>query len=366
MRLGRRLLFPLAALALSTAACLVLLEVGLRIAGRPTVSQHTVSQADYERVPGMWEPGQDLVNRDDPALPYRVQINSLGFRGPEAALDPRRSRVLFLGDSFTFGDFVDDPETLPAQVGERLGPDVEVLNGGVGGTTIVDQRVFLEKALPIEPDVVVLVFFENDLNGLLMDVPQHEQLEHNRTVKSGPLSPLFRLVRDTAVFHAFLRIRALVARSRAPTVSLVRRETPDETPEWVTEMADRYAGEATEMRELLEAKDIELVIAGYPHPGTAGGSPHSPPNRVKPVTAALAAHGLSLIDLTQALVASGRPVTELYLLPDDGHASPLGYALAADALAPEIERALEKRARPESSRSLNGAVPQGAGASSSR
>jgi lysophospholipase L1-like esterase len=295
----------------------------------------------------MWEPRQDLVNRDKPTLPYRVRINSLGFRGPETVLDPSRPRVLFLGDSFTFGDFVDDEQTLPAQVQARLGSDVEVLNGGVGGTTIVDQRVFLEKALTVDPDVVVIVFFENDLNGLLVDPPQHEQLERNRAVKSGPLSPLFRLVRNTAVFHAFLEIRARIARANAPTVSLVRRKHPDETPEWVTEMAERYAGEAAAIRQRLEAKGIELIIAGFPHPGTTAADPDSPPNRVEPATAALADRGLALFDLTPALVASRRPITELYLLPEDGHASPLAYALAAEALAPEIERVIRRRSEPE-------------------
>ena len=43
---------------------------------------------------------------------------------------------------------------LPAQVQVLLGDGADVLNGGVGGTTIVDQRVFVERYLSLEPRVI--------------------------------------------------------------------------------------------------------------------------------------------------------------------------------------------------------------------
>jgi lysophospholipase L1-like esterase len=249
--------------------------------------------------------------------------------------------VLFLGDSFTFGQFVDDGETLPEQVGRKLG--VEVVNAGVGGTTIVDQRVFLERALVVHPDVVVIVFHENDLNDLLEDVPQYERLARNRELKSGPLAPAFALLRDTALFHALMELRALWIRRAAPQESVVAVRGDDEAPAWVERMAGAYAEHMRDIRELLRERGVPLVVAAYPHPFSVDGDRKGLPDRIGPVKRNLAALGIPMLDLTLPLRASGRRLEEIYLLPKDGHASPLGYTIAADALAPEVARALAER-----------------------
>ena len=151
---GRRRGSSCANVALLVASCCLALgaaEIALRALRRPAAGLHTVSEGDYQRIPGMFEPGQESINRDIPALPHRIRINSLGLRGADTSLVPRGLRVLFIGDSFTFGDFVDDDETLPAQVQAHVGGCAEVLNGGVGGTTIVDQAKAPPRARPKRP-----------------------------------------------------------------------------------------------------------------------------------------------------------------------------------------------------------------------
>ena len=59
-------------------------------------------------------------------------------------------RVLCLGDSYIFGDFVDDDEAFPAalQVAlERRVPHrpLEVINAGVNGYTIIDEAALAEE-----------------------------------------------------------------------------------------------------------------------------------------------------------------------------------------------------------------------------
>ena len=105
----------------SLGAALALVEVGLRLSGRvPTRLLRSVSAADYDRIPGFWEPHQAFVNRGKPDVTLSLSINALGLRGPETTRAPRGLRVLCLGDSFTFGEFVDDAQTLPAQLSARL------------------------------------------------------------------------------------------------------------------------------------------------------------------------------------------------------------------------------------------------------
>ena len=59
---------------------------------------------------------------------------------------------------------------------------------------------------------------------------------------------------------------------------------------------------------------------------------------------ALADVGIAGIDLTLPLRRSGLPITELYLLPYDGHASARGNAIAANAILPHVVQVLERDA----------------------
>jgi len=186
-------------LALSSATfmlVLFVLEVGLRAAGFASRHVHSISQKDYERVPGMYEPGSDAVFEKVRGLPHRVRINSLGFRGPKVDSSSAKPRVLCIGDSFTYGDSVGEAETLPARLSARVGERVVVLNGGVSGSTIVDQKVFLERMLELEPQVVLLMYSENDLVDLRKGLPMHALLARNRELRGGVVGSVWRLVRE--------------------------------------------------------------------------------------------------------------------------------------------------------------------------
>ena len=51
----------------------------------------------------------------------RVRTNDLGLRGPAVpAREVGELRILVLGDSITFGDYVDEHETYPAELERRL------------------------------------------------------------------------------------------------------------------------------------------------------------------------------------------------------------------------------------------------------
>ncbi len=97
----------------------------------------------------------------------RLNINSLGFRGPEVSSHklPGGSRILFLGDSITFGPGLEYHETIPARLGRFLGPRVEVINAGVPGMSIKDEVDLLaERVKMVAPDLVLLGFYMNDIS----------------------------------------------------------------------------------------------------------------------------------------------------------------------------------------------------------
>ena len=97
-----------------------------------------------------------------------IETNSLGYRNRELG-DKRGLRILFLGDSITFGDYVDEDQTFVRLVEARAraeGRDWETINAGVGGIGLDNEiAILLETGLATEPDVVVLDFYLNDFQA---------------------------------------------------------------------------------------------------------------------------------------------------------------------------------------------------------
>lgn len=102
-----------------------------------------------------------------PSRVYRVYTNKQGFRNIRDLEIPKtKQRILFLGDSFTFGPYLPNNDTYPAQL-QRLMPETEIVNGGICGYTITDEvSFFTEKARLIGPDLTVLQVLDNDLFGM--------------------------------------------------------------------------------------------------------------------------------------------------------------------------------------------------------
>lgn len=100
-----------------------------------------------------------------PAMPYRVFVNRQGLRNNRDADFPKqRPRVLFLGDSFLFGPFLPNHDTIPEQLARRF-PHIEFLNGAVSGYTVSDyESLFAERAQFAAPDLVVIEMLDNDLH----------------------------------------------------------------------------------------------------------------------------------------------------------------------------------------------------------
>jgi hypothetical protein len=113
-------------------------------------------------------PGQQGVRHLPGAFTFRYSNNSLGWRGHQEYREPKQTdyRVLFLGDSFTYGIGVNDDQTFAARVGQDLTADhlsVEVMNAGCPGKgTDYELKCFQTVGRKFHPDLTVLGFFCND------------------------------------------------------------------------------------------------------------------------------------------------------------------------------------------------------------
>ncbi|MBX9655698.1 SGNH/GDSL hydrolase family protein [bacterium] len=102
--------------------------------------------------------------------------NSIGYRGREVIVPKPQNcfRILVLGGSTTYGEFIDDDQdTFPACLEEHLHragfKSVEVVNAGVPGynswESLIDFELF---GMPLQPDLVIPYFGVNDVHCRLV------------------------------------------------------------------------------------------------------------------------------------------------------------------------------------------------------
>lgn len=98
-----------------------------------------------------------------------IETNSIGYRNPEVGTKPddaHYQRILFLGDSVTFQDFLNENQTFVRLVEKKAtdnGKHWQTINSGVGAVSLkTELAILLETGLALQPDVVVLDFYLND------------------------------------------------------------------------------------------------------------------------------------------------------------------------------------------------------------
>lgn len=172
----RSLIVNLSVALVSLAVCALAVEGAARLyagrlarpdpaaaaAARPISRFHPT--LGWDKPPG----GEARIRRAE--FDILIQINARGLRGPDYdyAKPKGRKRVLILGDSFAEGYYVNEPETARAVLESRLNagpcPGWEVVNGGtIAYSTDQEYLFFREEGYKYEPDLVVLLFYHNDL-----------------------------------------------------------------------------------------------------------------------------------------------------------------------------------------------------------
>lgn len=107
---------------------------------------------------------------------HDVVINSRGFRGNEFFTKKREEtfRIVCLGDSWTFGERVNGPDTYPKKLEAFLNiefpdRDIEALNLGIPGfTSLQGLKLFEKYVQTLEPDLIILGFNTNDARKAFM------------------------------------------------------------------------------------------------------------------------------------------------------------------------------------------------------
>jgi lysophospholipase L1-like esterase len=359
-RFKKSMLFPVISILISAFATLLVVEIALRMFQLfPTRAIGSASQDQFNSIPGIYAPNQSLIVRHVPALPHTVTINKLGYRGADFPEEKPSAevRILFTGDSFTYGDLVDDDKTLPFQLDtllKRHCAGVRVINGGLAGSTIDAHAALTERAARLKPDIVILMFHENDVIDLI--APLWKQLEMNRRVRSSfPMSLIFSAIQRTATYQmarkAQNQFREILRKGASASV-----ESRQAQLEQREKMKLVYAGELRGIRERLQGRSVDFFFTmfpshlhvGPPRPdraGKAGEVSWYDREMIEWAENSAKAMGIPTLNLQEPLHRGLTKVEDGYLLPHDGHASPEGYRVAAEALAnfaPLIEALAKK------------------------
>lgn len=303
----------------------------------------------------------------------RYTINSRSLRSKEYTLEKPKNttRILVLGDSFTFGFGVEDNETYPAVLEQLLNKNhlVEVWNAGVSGYSPDAYYLFLkENIAKIKPDIVLVGFYagndliddscynKNSLNeeGLpttvtskIFEVKNNQLILRNQ--KNNPYQTTFTKYVDIILSrwsHGYILLKTTIS----PSVSASQENTPfllKNPPKKLVHYLERTKKILLTIQRLSIANNANFSIVIIPSRTQANKNDWSyvkkqfkeyePQQNLiqQELTEWCKTNNLNCIDLLPEFLASKE---QLYYTITDSHFNRQGHKLTADILAEQLTK----------------------------
>lgn len=184
-------------LVLSVSLSVLFIEIFLTKANYPYQGCKTISATaeeylgDFNQMTG-WS-YKPQISFYQVRRQYEYHFDKFGIRAPSPhhELSAEKPRILFIGDSVTFGEELNYDQTFVAQISQLLGDKFEVVNLGVQGYG-TDQSLALMKQLidQIQPKYVVYTFITDHLNRNL----NYDRRLHLKCFVFPGTKPLFSAV----------------------------------------------------------------------------------------------------------------------------------------------------------------------------
>lgn len=305
-----RVLVVVAGLLLTGGLCEILLRIYLL--------NHTVYDIEMLRYATLIKTEADSplighVHRPNASahlMDVDVRTNSDGLRDvehPTAHAD--RYRIVFLGDSLTFGWGVSEPETFTTRLETALNKryPTEIINFGTGNyNTEQEVNLFLEKGLKYHPDKVVVFYFINDAEP---------------TPRKAHFAFLYE---SRLVTLAWSRLHALEShlggRQNNYRTYYADLYHPD-APGW-----QRTRAALQRLRDVCAEHGIELQVVVLPELHELQHYPFEKEHAA--VVSFLQSIGVSVLDLTPMFKNETDPM-RLWVAPDDAHPNAIAHDLIA-------------------------------------
>ena len=308
----RQLTFSLIPLVVLFAA----VELGLRATDWPQVT------ANFEHNEPFWVVDPDLKNHPMPhkeeSTTFSVSSNPDGLRTAITSYDSSKQRVMTMGCSTTFGWGVDQSESYPEQLQQRLNQagytSVEVLNAGQPGYTSFQGNWLWDQVLKqYSPDVVFLGFIVQDARKAAYSDKSQAILQSDN-----------RFLKDNFLYRSkvYLGLRHWLG---SVQIRAKERSNQDEGGVFRVPPED-YVNNLRSLVSKIESSGSQPVLFGYPLERTGYTENHR-----AILKAASEQLSIPVFDpqsrMEDATKSSAEP---LYFPRDKGHANANGNALIAE------------------------------------
>ena len=286
-----------------------------------------------------------------------VHINEKGCRGPVVPYErtPGHKRVLFLGDSVTFGyRMARWQDTFPfladslAAVRDSL--EIETVNLSVEGYSQWQEAIVMQKeGARYQPDLVVLGFVLNDVTEMFHLV-KFGGAEEGFQMRHAASSWLDRLLSKSAIVYEVQNVtREIKAKRRLGSdvrLGAIKQQSlevetlmrqPDQAN--VKTAWDFALGDLQKIADQCAALHIPFVVVAFPFAVQL----HDPiglgaPQRV--LAHYTQGHSIEMLDMLPDLSVAACGDSTVKLFADEDHLSLSGHRLVARILAPAIARHL--------------------------
>ncbi|MGO9620664.1 MAG: hypothetical protein ACLPT6_04580 [Desulfobaccales bacterium] len=361
----RQPLLKIVSIILGLAVAFGIAEVGVRVFCPQEVAPiRFVFDPQRGEIPTPNQKGRQIMPR---AFDFTYSNNSLGLRGSKEYAFERHTdqRILFLGDSFTYGLGVNDDQTFPYLTEKHLISEkipAEVINAGNPGRgTDYALKFYQVLGAKFKPDLTVFSFlgknFVDDSRGDYYAVSaEGELIPKHLSAGSSLIKNLLYELPGYNWLVSWSQAANLVKRTAIQ--GYLARTGPDEPRRsglviTYPERKNGY-GDATKIRlteiyvkNLIKSvEDSGSSIMFFYLPMAPEIEAYRQNGAISPDEAAFTGiinkQGKEIKSLTPVLAASAEPLPKLYFIPRDGHWTALGQALAAQYLGAEVERRLQK------------------------
>ena len=269
--------------------------------------------------------------------PWAVEsrYNALRFRDAPLGEKPAGvRRVMVLGDSFTEGQGVKQDDTAVRVLGRLLAARapgrIEVRSAARRGTDFPEMFGIFEEILPYEPDLVVYALVLNDAVQPPEFKARQEYVDDWILDRENVPDPSGPPPRPWSLAFDFFRGRVAAWRLGGETTRWYVDMWSDANPGW-----KRTQEYLLEMDRQLRQRRARLLVASWPLlVGLEGRYPFESAHAN--IRRFCLARGIAHLDLLSAL--RGRRSADLWVHPVDRHPNEIAQRLAAEALAPEVEK----------------------------
>lgn len=341
--------FVLITALVALAVILALLEIGLRIAGwtRAFEIVERVEAGTPRTLRIRTLHANTIIHHATKEFDVTYRSNSLGYFDREWKRDaePSPVRIAFFGDSFTMGHGVGSAQAFPHLIGpklrDRLNRPVETMNFGIWGSGTLDEREYIEDAVALGVDLVVVCFYINDIFDnarYLNEKRAGEDFKAGDGMQAEYVSGRQRvLIRFKRYLNAHSRAFAFVSertKNLRDALGLVTYPLEGVFTGQSNDLLEETAAYLDEIAGDLDSRDIPLTVVYLPARVQVG-SKRAPagfdldlPQRI------LSEHAedYELIDLTGEF--RGVDVNEFWFR--EGHYNERGHALVAEWLAERL------------------------------